>query len=314
MTPRAEREGARRSTRCSTARASPARTASSSTPGDADDASTSTARLFLRERDRRSSASRRSPACSSTARTRRAAFDDFRPEVHDSDGLLLALGERRVALAPARQPDAAAASSGFACRDPHGFGLVQRDRDFDHYQDLETRAERRPSAWIAPRRRLGRGPRRAGRDPDQRRASTTTSSPTGCPTRPPKPGEPLAFAYTLSLVRRRRDAPAGRPRRAPRAATAARSRARSASSIDFAGKELAAHPRRDTCCAASSRSVGDEDAASSLDQHVVKNPVTEGWRLSVPGAAEAARADRAARLPRPGWRGRSPRRGRTVLP
>ena len=53
---------------------------------------------------RRSSASRRSPACSSTARTATRRFDDFRPEVHDSDGLLLQLRQRRVALAAARQP------------------------------------------------------------------------------------------------------------------------------------------------------------------------------------------------------------------
>ena len=52
----------------------------------------------------RSSASRPSPACSTTARTPPLPFEDFRPEVHDSDGLLLHSGERRVAVAPHRQP------------------------------------------------------------------------------------------------------------------------------------------------------------------------------------------------------------------
>ena len=85
-----------------------------------------------------------------------------------------------------------------ACANPRGFGLLQRDRDFASYQDIETRSELRPSAWIEPRGDWGDGPRRAGRDPDRHRARTTTSSPSGFPTRRSQPGEPLAFAYALS--------------------------------------------------------------------------------------------------------------------
>lgn len=33
-------------------------------------------------------------------------------------------------------------------RAPRGFGLVQRDRDFDHYLDLEAEYHRRPSEWV----------------------------------------------------------------------------------------------------------------------------------------------------------------------
>ena len=40
--------------------------------------------------------------------------------------------------------------SAFQDRDPKGFGLLQRERDFAFYQDLEARYELRPSAWVEP--------------------------------------------------------------------------------------------------------------------------------------------------------------------
>ncbi|HET7314452.1 glucan biosynthesis protein [Salinisphaera sp.] len=74
---------------------------------------------------------------------------DWRPEVHDSDGLAIATGagERiwRVLNNPPR-PDI----SLFADRDPRGFGLLQRDRNFDHYQDSAVSFERRPGTWVEP--------------------------------------------------------------------------------------------------------------------------------------------------------------------
>ncbi len=79
-------------------------------------------------------------------------FDDFRPQVHDSDGLLMhtAAGEwiwRPLGNGPGLQVT--------SLRDdtPKGFGLVQRDRDFDNYLDLETSYHRRPSEWVT----LGEG-------------------------------------------------------------------------------------------------------------------------------------------------------------
>ena len=39
----------------------------------------------------------------------------------------------------------------------HGFGLLQRDRLFDHYHDLEALYHRRTSVWITPRSDWGPG-------------------------------------------------------------------------------------------------------------------------------------------------------------
>jgi glucans biosynthesis protein len=40
---------------------------------------------------------------------------------------------------------------------PHGFGLLQRDRNFDHYQDDGVFYERRPSVWVEPKSDWGKG-------------------------------------------------------------------------------------------------------------------------------------------------------------
>jgi glucans biosynthesis protein len=40
--------------------------------------------------------------------------------------------------------------STFGDLNPRGFGLMQRDKNFVDYQDLESRFERRPSLWMEP--------------------------------------------------------------------------------------------------------------------------------------------------------------------
>ena len=83
-------------------------------------------------------------------------LDDFRPEVHDSDGLLLATGQGEWLWRPLTNPMRVRVSS-FRDTNPRGFGLVQRDRNFDHYQDLEAAYQQRPSVWIEPLGEWGKG-------------------------------------------------------------------------------------------------------------------------------------------------------------
>ncbi len=82
--------------------------------------------------------------------------DDFRPEVHDSDGLMIATGTEEWIWRPLLNPKKLLVTS-FQLNNPGGFGLMQRDLDFDHYQDLEAHYEMRPSAWIAPKEVWGKG-------------------------------------------------------------------------------------------------------------------------------------------------------------
>jgi glucans biosynthesis protein len=76
-------------------------------------------------------------------------MDDFRPEVHDSDGLLIANSTGEWIWRPLNNPRQLRISV-FKDTKPKGFGLMSRDRNFDHYQDLEAAYHLRPSAWIEP--------------------------------------------------------------------------------------------------------------------------------------------------------------------
>ena len=74
---------------------------------------------------------------------------DYRPEVHDSDGLSLLTGEGEWIWRPLVNPKRLLVTT-FGTTNPRGFGLMQRDRAFSSYQDPDGRLELRPSAWITP--------------------------------------------------------------------------------------------------------------------------------------------------------------------
>lgn len=84
------------------------------------------------------------------------SFDDFRPAVHDSEGLLILNGSDEWLWRPLRNPKNLQISS-FVDENPKGFGLIQRNRNFDNYRDLEARYDKRPSLWIEPRGNWGKG-------------------------------------------------------------------------------------------------------------------------------------------------------------
>ena len=81
---------------------------------------------------------------------------DFRPEVHDSDGLLINDHSGEWIWHPLVNPPKLLVNA-FGGGEPRGFGLLQRDIDFDHYQDLEASYERRPSVWVTPKGDWGNG-------------------------------------------------------------------------------------------------------------------------------------------------------------
>ena len=87
--------------------------------------------------------------------TRKPMAVDWRPEVHDSDGLALWTGDGERVWRPLNNPARTTASS-FQDTNPRGFGLMQRDRDFDNYGD-GVHYERRPSLWVEPLGDWGKG-------------------------------------------------------------------------------------------------------------------------------------------------------------
>jgi glucans biosynthesis protein len=91
-----------------------------------------------------------------TGENQRPTGRDYRPEVHDSDILLVHLGTGEWLVRPLINPKRLLVTS-FAASNPQGFGLMQYDRSFASYQDLEARYDLRPSAWIEPRGNWGNG-------------------------------------------------------------------------------------------------------------------------------------------------------------
>ncbi len=86
----------------------------------------------------------------------RSVSEDYRPEVHKSDGLMVHTGNDEWVWRPLINPRRLIVTS-FATRNPKGYGLMQRDRDWNNYQDLNQRYDLRPSAWVEPRGAWGPG-------------------------------------------------------------------------------------------------------------------------------------------------------------
>ncbi|MEM0934709.1 MAG: glucan biosynthesis protein G [Pseudomonadota bacterium] len=88
--------------------------------------------------------------------TNRTRFDDFRPAVHDSDGLMVWNGAGELLWRPLANPRKLQVSS-FVDDGPRGFGLMQRARDVEDFADLEAHYERRPCLWVVPGEDWGQG-------------------------------------------------------------------------------------------------------------------------------------------------------------
>ncbi len=84
------------------------------------------------------------------------ASDDWRPEIHDSDGLAMQRGNGEWIWRPLTNPEHLRFNA-YQDESPRGFGLLQRDRNFDHYQDDGVFYDRRPSLWVEPKSGWGKG-------------------------------------------------------------------------------------------------------------------------------------------------------------
>jgi periplasmic glucans biosynthesis protein len=81
--------------------------------------------------------------------TNRGRLDDYRPEVHDSDGLQVTTQSGEHIFRQLANPVKLQLSA-FTTTPPQGFGLVQRSREQSDFQDFDAQYERRPSTWVTP--------------------------------------------------------------------------------------------------------------------------------------------------------------------
>lgn len=132
-------------------------------------------------------------------------FGDFRPEVHDSDGLLMQRGNGEWVwhpLAWAKQIEYGV----FADDHPKGFGLMQRDRDFNHYQDSEARYHKRPSLWVQPLNGFDQGSVRLVQLPTNNEFSDNIVA-FWTPNDAPQPLKPVLVEYGLRWLGDANDLP-----------------------------------------------------------------------------------------------------------
>jgi glucans biosynthesis protein len=128
----------------------------------------------------------------------RRPADDFRPEVHDSDGVLIHTNQDEWLWRPLRNPSQARVSW-YEGTDPRGFGLFQRDRDYDHYEDLEAYYHLRPSYWVEPIGQWGPGHVNLVELPAKTEGEDNIVL-YWTPKDPFPPGQPLDINYRLTAV------------------------------------------------------------------------------------------------------------------
>ena len=123
-------------------------------------------------------------------------FDDFRPEVHDSDGLMAETGHAEWIWRPLGNPRELRVNR-FMDEQPRGFGLIQRQRDFARYLDAEAQYQARPSYWVQPLGNWGKGGVELVEIPSNSEVHDNIVA-YWVPAQAPKAGQTLEFAYVLS--------------------------------------------------------------------------------------------------------------------
>ena len=171
---------------------------------------------------------------------------DWRPEIHDTDGLQIWNGRGEWIWRPLVNPRNVHVNS-FFDDGPRGFGLMQRDRNFDHYQDDGVFYDRRPSVWVEPKGDWGPGVVMLVEIPTADETSDNIVAFWN-PKDPVQPGREYLYAYRLTWG-------AGNPNHPPLATTQAtrtgiggvigqpRRYFSWRFAVDFAGGPLAGLPR-----------------------------------------------------------------------
>jgi len=202
-------------------------------------------------------------------------FGDFRPEVHDSDGLAVHGKDGEWLYRPLRNPVGTSVAT-FRLDSPKGFGLVQRDVAFESYQDLEARYQDRPSVWVEPLRGFDQGSVRLLEfETDLETTDNITAAWV-----PDAPAENLTVQYRL-LVGRESVLP--RPAASVTATRIGKTKQGGRFLVDFSGRKLEQKEDVEVVISATRGRV--------LEQHVEVNPFTSGLRASFEVAPDAGARD-----------------------
>lgn len=207
-----------------------------------------------------------------------ARLDDFRPEAHDSDGMLISSANGEWLWRPLVNPQKLWMNQ-FNAGNVRGFGLMQRDRKFDDYQDLNYEYEKRPNAWVTPEGDWGNGHLELVEIPSDSEVNDNIGL-YWIPQDPVKAGQRLHFAYDIKWSSKM-EIPASlghasATRVGMAAVTPGQQKNQVRVVIDFVGGELgklkdanSVQPR-----------VNATRDVTFHDIQAVRNPHTGGWRLT----------------------------------
>ena len=199
--------------------------------------------------------------------------NDFRPQVHDSDGLQISSSTGEWIWRPLINPKSLLVTS-FQLTDPKGFGLFQRDVNFADYQDLEANYQMRPSAWIIPKRGFGKGRVELVEIPSNAEMYDNIVS-YWVPAVSPMPGKAATFSYEIKWGPAQiANPPPGRVVATRTAAGKGNKKGTKMYIIDFKGGKLATVP-------ATAKLEADISAGGGevVEHHIVRNRYIDGWRL-----------------------------------
>nr|WP_274611405.1 glucan biosynthesis protein G [Pseudomonas sp. SWRI144] len=210
---------------------------------------------------------------------------NYRRELHDSSGLSIHAGNGEWIWRPLNNPKHLSVSN-FTVENPKGFGLLQRGRDFSHYEDLDDNYDKRPSAWIEPEGDWGKGTVNLVEIPT---ADETNDNIVAfwSPAELPEVGKPLDVSYRLHWTM---DEKALHPADSAWVKQTLRSTGDVKQSnlirqpdgsvaylVDFEGPSLKALPSD----AAVRSQVSVSDNAELVENSVRYNEHTKGWRLTL---------------------------------
>lgn len=217
----------------------------------------------------------------------RPGHEDYRPEVHDSDGLSVATGEGEWIWRPLVNPKRLLITS-FSTRRLAGFGLQQRDRQFSNYEELATRYDARPSVWIEPRGEWGAGRVELVQIPTPDETNDNVMA-YWVPETASRKGEPLTLQYRILWQKESESRPplmwVMQSRRGPDRLH--RQDNTIAFNVDFAGGPVSAAPtpRRSPALASDDGALEAtthvDGNATVVSSRIERNEVSGGWRLSL---------------------------------
>lgn len=210
---------------------------------------------------------------------------NFRPAIHDSNGLAIHTGSGEWLWRPLNDPQNVQTSA-FEAENPKGFGLLQRGRDFANFEDLKDRYDLRPSAWIEPQGNWGKGHVELVEIPTADETNDNIVAFWTPDSLPPK-GAPLKFDYRMHWTM---DEPALLKNETAwvnqtfhtdgelvQANLIRHIDGTTALLVDFVGPTLADLPANATI----SPQVSVGANAELVDTQLQRNPAINGWRLTL---------------------------------